>query len=82
MQVQAPASAALGLIQSREDVARAIELLIREYDARHEPGSPVPLALTRAKTWVTMSFLDVLKDISPESVGEAERVLALKAPGD
>ncbi len=81
MQVQAPASAALGRIQSREDVARAIDSIC-EYYARHEPGSPVPLALTRAKTWVTMSFLDVLKDISPGSVGEAERVLALKAPGD
>lgn len=63
-----------GAINNRQDVVKAIEAIC-DYYARKEPASPVPLALRRAKSWVKMSFLDVLKDISPGSVEEAQRVL-------
>jgi type VI secretion system ImpA family protein len=63
-----------GRIESREDVFRAMDL-IADYYARKEPGSPVPIALRRAREWVSMDFLAVLQDIAPNSMEEARRVL-------
>lgn len=63
-----------GAIESRDDVVRAIDA-IAEYYARKEPGSPVPFALRRARDWVSLSFLEVLEDIAPNSLDEARRVL-------
>lgn len=63
-----------GTIQSREDVVRMLDLLIAWY-GRHEPVSPVPLLLERAKTWVPLDFLAVLRDIAPSAVDDARRIL-------
>lgn len=63
-----------GRIESRDDVIRTLDS-IAEYYARREPGSPVPLALRRARDWVTLDFLSVLEDIAPNSLEEARRVL-------
>lgn len=63
-----------GSIESREDVMRALDA-ISDYYRRKEPGSPVPLALRRAREWVTLDFMAVLEDIAPNSIDEAKRVL-------
>lgn len=63
-----------GAINSREDVVRAMDA-IAQYYTRKEPGSPVPFALRRARDWVSLSFLEVLEDIAPNSLEEARRVL-------
>ena len=63
-----------GAINSRDDVIRALDA-IGAYYARHEPNSPVPLVLRRARAWTTLDFLAVLQDIAPGSLDEAKRVL-------
>lgn len=68
-----------GRIDGREDVMRALDE-IADYYRRKEPSSPVLPLLERAKAWVSMSFLEVLGDIAPESVGEAKRVLVVRPP--
>lgn len=65
-----------GRIESRGDVTRALEAII-DYYGRSEPGSPIPVILTRAKSWVHMDFLAILSDIAPESVKDARRVLTI-----
>ncbi|MGV8370865.1 hypothetical protein ACV33F_30545, partial [Pseudomonas aeruginosa] len=50
--VAAPAPRASGEIANREDVLRQLDRLL-EYYVRHEPSSPVPVLLKRAKTLVT-----------------------------
>ena len=71
-----PAASALkGSVESRDDVIRAMESIISYY-ARHEPGSPIPLILERAKIWVNMDFLSILNDINPSGAEEARKVLA------
>ena len=65
---------AIGAINSRDDVLRAIDA-IAAYYAKREPGSPVPFALRRARDWVSLDFLSVLEDIAPNSLDEARRVL-------
>ncbi len=69
----APAGA-VGAIRSREDVVKALQAICAYY-ARHEPASPVPLALKRAQAWVTLDFLTLLRDIAPDSLHEVRRVL-------
>jgi type VI secretion system protein ImpA len=70
----APASAvaaASGEIRTREDVIRALDRIC-EYYERHEPSSPVPMLLRRAKRLATMSFLDILRELAPDGVAQAE----------
>jgi type VI secretion system protein ImpA len=66
----APAPRIGGRITNREDVIRALDQLCQYYE-RHEPASPVPLLLQRAKRLVPMSFMDILDDMKPDITGTA-----------
>ncbi len=70
-----------GRIQSREDVARALDAVI-DYYGRVEPSSPIPVALGRVKGWITMDFMAILADIAPNSVSDATAVLRARAEAD
>ncbi len=63
-----------GVVDSREDVARALDA-IAEYYRRREPSHPVQLLLQRAKTWISLDFMDLLKEIAPDSVSQATQLL-------
>ncbi len=70
----APAGATLrGEVRSRDDVLRAIDAICAYY-ARAEPSSPVPLLLQRCRRMVTMSFVDILKEMLPESVAGLQKI--------
>lgn len=73
-----PATGMSGRIDSRADVARALDAVI-EYYGRAEPSSPVPVALGRIKGWITMDFMSILEDIAPGSRSEASSVLRSRA---
>lgn len=60
-------NAVMGAINSREDVIKQIDLICKYYE-KNEPSSPVPLVLNRAKKLVTMDFMSIIKDMSPESL--------------
>jgi len=60
-----------GGIRTREDAARALDAIIN-YFARHEPSSPVPLLLRRAKRLISKSFLEIVRDLAPEGIKQAE----------
>jgi type VI secretion system protein ImpA len=62
-----------GEVLSRDDVLRAIDAICAYY-ARNEPSSPVPLLLQRSKRLVTMTFMDILKEIVPESVANVQKI--------
>jgi type VI secretion system protein ImpA len=49
----------------------ALEALC-EYYARAEPSSPVPMLLQRAKRLVDKGFMDIMRDLAPGGVAEAE----------
>jgi type VI secretion system protein ImpA len=72
-----------GTIRSRDEAIRALDAICA-YFAAFEPGSPVPLALTRAREWIGLDFMSVLQDIAPNSLGEAGVILRsrLGAGGD
>jgi type VI secretion system protein ImpA len=62
-----------GEIASREDVVRALDKICAYY-ARHEPSSPLPLLLERCKRLVSMSFMDIVRDIVPDAMSQLELI--------
>jgi type VI secretion system protein ImpA len=62
-----------GEISSREDVIRVLDKAC-DYFERHEPSSPVPLLLKRAKRLISKSFLDIMRDLAPDGVPQAETI--------
>lgn len=63
-----------GEIRSRDDVLRALRAIETYYD-RAEPGHPVKIASKRLAGWVTKDFMEILRDIVPDSVDGAKDVL-------
>ncbi len=60
-----------GPIRSRDDVIRTLDAVCAYY-AQREPSSPVPILLNRAKRLVNMTFLDIIRDMTPSGVNEAQ----------
>jgi type VI secretion system protein ImpA len=67
-----------GEVRSREDALRLIDRICAYFE-QHEPSSPVPLILRRAKRLVGAGFIDILRDMAPAGVGEAETIAGLEA---
>lgn len=69
--VAVPAPRASGEIANREDVLRQLDRLL-EYYVRHEPSSPVPVLLKRAKTLVTADFAEIVRNLIPDGISQFE----------
>jgi type VI secretion system protein ImpA len=69
----AAAVAVVGEIRSRDDAVRLLENLV-DYFRRNEPSSPVPLLLQRAKRLVAKDFMEILRDLTPDGVSQAEMI--------
>jgi type VI secretion system protein ImpA len=67
------AAGALGPVGTRDDVVRALDLVL-EYYKNNEPSSPVPLLVQRAKRLVPLSFLDAMKELAPAGLKELQAV--------
>ncbi len=68
------ASAASGAIRSREDVMKLLDKM-SEYLLRTEPTNPVPLLLQRAKRIMKMNFVEVMNEIAPDGLVQAQTVV-------
>jgi type VI secretion system protein ImpA len=60
-------------IASRDDVTSALDRLCA-YFAQYEPSSPIPLLLARAKRLVPMTFLEILQELGPDVLSQAQRL--------
>jgi len=60
-----------GEIRSPQEALLAIEKVCQYFD-RHEPSSPVPLLLRRARKLVSKNFLDVIRDVCPDAMNQVE----------
>lgn len=67
-----------GEIRSRDDVVAQLGRL-SDWLERHEPTNPAPLLIRRAQKLMTMSFVDILKDVAPESVASVAKIAGLPA---
>jgi type VI secretion system protein ImpA len=60
-----------GEITSREDAIRMLDK-VSEYFRRNEPSSPVPMLLQRAKGLIAKDFMEILRDLTPDAISQAE----------
>lgn len=72
-ETKAAPQAITGEILSREDAARMMDK-ITEYFRRAEPSSPVPLLMQRAKRLSNLGFMEILKDIAPDGLKQAQNI--------
>jgi type VI secretion system protein ImpA len=61
-------------IGNREDALRALELAAG-YFRRSEPSSPLPLLIDRALLLAPMPFLDILRNLAPDGLMQAQTVV-------
>lgn len=64
-------------IHTREDVVYAIDVMCKYFE-RYEPSSPVPFLLQRAKKLLSMNFMEILQDLTPDAVSQAENICGVK----
>ena len=62
-----------GRVTSNQDVLKALDMIINHYEQK-EPSSPVPLLIKRAKRLVGRSFVDIIRDISPDAMSQVQMV--------
>ena len=61
-------------IGRREDALEALDKIIRWFE-RFEPSSPLPMLLKRARRLSTLSFMEILRDISPDGLNQAALIV-------
>jgi type VI secretion system protein ImpA len=67
-----------GGIDNRADALRAIDLVC-EYLERTEPTNPAQLLLRRARKLVNKNFVELVRELAPESLSEVARVMGISA---
>lgn len=66
----------VGAIQSREDAIRALQR-VSEWIERNEPSNPAPLLIQRAQRLMKKNFLEIIRDLVPEGLGQIEKLAGL-----
>lgn len=64
-------------IHSRNEVGLAIDEICKYFD-QYEPSSPVPFLLLRAKKLLTMNYMEIMRDMTPDAVNQAEDICGLQ----
>jgi type VI secretion system protein ImpA len=62
-----------GGIRSRQDALLMLDLVC-QYLERHEPTNPAPLFIRRAQRLMTKSFVEIVRDLLPDSLSNLERL--------
>lgn len=63
-------------IDTRADALRAIDLVC-EYLERTEPTNPAQLMLRRARKLVNKNFVELVRELAPDALGEVAKVMGL-----
>lgn len=66
-----------GEVRSREDAIRMIDKICTYFE-RNEPSSPVPMLLQRSKRLISMDFLEIMRELTPDAVSQAEAIGGIK----
>ena len=70
-------ASAAGVIGSRDDAIQALERVCVWIEL-NEPSNPAPLLIQRAQRLMKKSFIEIIQDLVPESLGQIEK---LAGPG-
>jgi type VI secretion system protein ImpA len=67
-------AAALTEVTTRADALRLLDLAAQYYQ-RHEPSSPLPMLIERARSLADKNFLDIVRDLAPDGLAQAQNVV-------
>jgi type VI secretion system protein ImpA len=70
-----------GAINSRQQVVEILALLC-QYLEKNEPTNPVQILLRRAQRMMQMDFLELLRDMAPDGLDQAEKVVGARIARD
>ncbi len=70
-----------GEIRSRDDVRRALQRVC-DYLEQHEPSNPSALFARRALSLLDRGFLDIMLELSPDSVSHLKMLTGAKFPNE
>lgn len=73
----APPPGVPGEIRSREDAIRQLETICSFFE-RTEPGNPAPLFIRRAQRLLNKSFVDIIRELAPDSLNRIEDIAGIK----
>ena len=76
-QGQSQAQPLSGAIRNRTDVITTLDRIC-DYYAKAEPSSPVPMLLQRARRLVNKDFMEIIRDLTPTAITEAEVIGGLE----
>ena len=62
-----------GDINNRDDVLRSLDRILAYY-TRHEPSSPLPVLLNRAKNLVHADFAAIVRNLIPDGMSQFENL--------
>lgn len=62
-----------GEIANRDDVLKSLERILTYY-ARHEPSSPLPVLLNRARSLVNADFATIVRNLIPDGMSQFENL--------
>ena len=71
------AAAMVTEVSTRSDAVRLLGLIC-QYFRRYEPSSPLPLLLDRALRLADKNFLDILRDLAPDGLNQAQNVVGAR----
>ena len=72
---------ASGEIRSREDVRKLLQRVC-DYLERYEPSNPAALFARRAQAMLDRNFLDIMLELSPDSVQHLQMLTGAKLPNE
>ena len=67
-----------GELRSRDDALRALDRVC-DFLARSEPTNPAPLLIRRAQRVMTMQFMDIIRELAPDAVGQVATITGAEA---
>ena len=74
-----PGGIGIGALRSRQDAVRALDAVC-DFLSRSEPSNPAPLLIRRAQRLIGSDFLDIMRDMAPESLAQIEAIAGIKGP--
>ena len=60
-------------LSGRDEALYLLEL-VASYFRANEPSNPAPLLIDRARRLATMDFMDILRDLAPDGMSQAQIV--------
>jgi type VI secretion system protein ImpA len=76
-EAQMAAGGGSAIIRTREDAIRLLDRVC-EYLERTEPASPAPLLIRRAQRLMTKNFMEIIEDLTPDSVAAIKTLGGIK----